>query len=888
VRRHRHSSQTPSTCYAPKDSQREQAKHDTMSQHGSSWGGSQPNASASSFAGGLANRFGNALYGEDRQQGTTRAKLRGYLSGIKESYQQNYAGTFRGIEDFDGGLGEAYPDANITRSRSGDEEMILFPSYSRMHIKERNNSDKREDPNDSENLDSNNNGQDGQAIHQHWDRYTEKDPIVDVDIRGWIYTPHKGPMSRKQRLALGIARQLAGLQNLQGSPSSSSPQNSRSTSPHPIRQKLEEHNARTEQRLVDMETENMLSKAQDEADKADRGEYSERYGRSDMEMPRRVEDLRRIGSTGSDESLTMAQKRASWSVPSEMSPEEATLAQTNLMNRLRPFYANPLANVAVSAFFYNEKESRQRTIYTSPYGQFNLRASLDFIPTHVRILASENLSATQEIKISQKGGISVISDIDDTIKHTAMLSGAREAFRNAFLRNLDDLVIDGVQDWYSQLAKLGVEFHYVSNSPWQLFPALSRFFAIVGLPRGSIHLKQYSGYFQGIFEPVAERKKSTLDRIARDFPERYFILVGDSGEADLEVYMDFIRENPGRVLGVFIRDVTTPIKQNYFDSNLGAQHSESSSRATSPRPGNSDHRDPELKAAIEASLKEFEAEEKRRGNLSPNSTTSKRQPVARFDTEDLISFSDSDTESKPVTKPNKPPKPPPPPPKKPDMLRGSSINSQPSSYSSTPQEQQQQYPPPPRLPPRQGSAASAPGIPTSNDSGFNNSAPPLPPRRAATASLSNAKADQSQQQQSQKPSFQSQPVAALTNYSAAAAQYASSRVGSTISSYYGNSNNNNSNSSNAQAPQTSQTYPSASTSATTPPATNSGLTRAQTNRIDLWKKRWATVADALRREGVVLRSWRVGTDVLDESVRLVEKARKLEQKKREGEKLIDI
>jgi hypothetical protein len=56
----------------------------------------------------------------------------------------------------------------------------------------------------------------------------------------------------------------------------------------------------------------------------------------------------------------------------------------------------------------------------------------------------------------------------------------------------------------------------------------------------------------------------------------------------------------------------------------------------------------------------------------------------------------------------------------------------------------------------------------------------------------------------------------------------------------------------------------------------------------LWKKRWATVADALRREGVVLRSWRVGTDVLDESVRLVEKARKLEQKKREGEKLIDI
>ncbi len=39
---------------------------------------------------------------------------------------------------------------------------------------------------------------------------------------------------------------------------------------------------------------------------------------------------------------------------------------------------------------------------------------------------------------------------------------------------------------------------------------------------------------QGIFEPVAERKRDTLDRIIRDFPERKFLLVGDSGEADLE------------------------------------------------------------------------------------------------------------------------------------------------------------------------------------------------------------------------------------------------------------------------------------------------------------------------------------------------------------------
>jgi ATP-dependent RNA helicase DDX27 len=76
---------------------------------------------------------------------------------------------------------------------------------------------------------------------------------------------------------------------------------------------------------------------------------------------------------------------------------------------------------------------------------------------------------------------------------------------------------------------------------------------------------------QGIFEPAAERKRGSLDRIMADFPERRFVLVGDSGEADLEVYTDVVMANPGRVLAVYIRDVTTPDKK-FFDqaiSNVG-------------------------------------------------------------------------------------------------------------------------------------------------------------------------------------------------------------------------------------------------------------------------------------------------------------------------------
>jgi phosphatidate phosphatase APP1 len=69
---------------------------------------------------------------------------------------------------------------------------------------------------------------------------------------------------------------------------------------------------------------------------------------------------------------------------------------------------------------------------------------------------------------------------------------------------------------------------------------------------------------QGIFEPADERKRGSLDRIMADFPEQRFVLVGDSGEADLEVYTDIVMANPGRALAVYIRDMTTPDKK-FFD-----------------------------------------------------------------------------------------------------------------------------------------------------------------------------------------------------------------------------------------------------------------------------------------------------------------------------------
>jgi phosphatidate phosphatase APP1 len=57
--------------------------------------------------------------------------------------------------------------------------------------------------------------------------------------------------------------------------------------------------------------------------------------------------------------------------------------------------------------------------------------------------------------------IRVVSDIDDTIKLSNILKGARTVFRNVFVKEFHDIIIPGMGEWYSSMWKRGVRFHYV-------------------------------------------------------------------------------------------------------------------------------------------------------------------------------------------------------------------------------------------------------------------------------------------------------------------------------------------------------------------------------------------------------------------------------------------
>ncbi len=152
-------------------------------------------------------------------------------------------------------------------------------------------------------------------------------------------------------------------------------------------------------------------------------------------------------------------------------------------------------------------------------------------------------------------GLSVISDIDDTIKFTNVTS-RKELVANTFFRDFS--AIEGMADVYRNWAELGAAFHYVSSSPWQLSRPLSHLLSECRFPSGSMHLREFRLRDQMLRRVMLVRRKGkavAMEKLLKQFPNRKFILVGDSGEKDPEIYLKLAKRYPDAVQGIFIRSL---------------------------------------------------------------------------------------------------------------------------------------------------------------------------------------------------------------------------------------------------------------------------------------------------------------------------------------------
>jgi phosphatidate phosphatase APP1 len=172
------------------------------------------------------------------------------------------------------------------------------------------------------------------------------------------------------------------------------------------------------------------------------------------------------------------------------------------------------------------------------------------------------------LSINPRAQYGVISDIDDTIlvTHTTnpMRMGPTILFNNARTRQ----GFPGVSSFYQALQRgtLGVPVNplfYVSSSPWNLYDLLVEFMQLQGIPSGPMVSLRDWGITELEFLPTRHRqhKLSAIRMILDLLPHLSFLLIGDSGQEDPQIYREVVQSYPRRVLGVYIRNVSQSRRQ---------------------------------------------------------------------------------------------------------------------------------------------------------------------------------------------------------------------------------------------------------------------------------------------------------------------------------------
>lgn len=155
----------------------------------------------------------------------------------------------------------------------------------------------------------------------------------------------------------------------------------------------------------------------------------------------------------------------------------------------------------------------------------------------------------------------VISDLDDTVIKSDV-ANVVQAARSILLGNAHTrTAFEGVPAFYAALARGGDGIRsnpifYVSSSPWNLYDVIAEFLALQEIPPGPILLRDWDVDVAALSSARLEAHKAPLiDEIVGLYRRLPFVLIGDTGQRDPEIYRDAVRRHPGRIAAVYIRNV---------------------------------------------------------------------------------------------------------------------------------------------------------------------------------------------------------------------------------------------------------------------------------------------------------------------------------------------
>ncbi len=248
-----------------------------------------------------------------------------------------------------------------------------------------------------------------------------------------------------------------------------------------------------------------------------------------------------------------------------------------LLNTWKRFDADEVRNTRLSlklpdnTVYYTDTDGDGYYLFETPLGELSkltndegwLSYEISYADVTIeREITNENRFPGEILIPSRDADFGVISDIDDTIIHTGVVSSLKwQVIKNTvFKRPETRIPLEGAAQFYHLFhrGRSGCDnnpIFYVSHSPWNLYRYLEFFLKKNNFPKGPILLRSFSNFRNRKDESEKPQKQREILNILKTYPELRFILVGDSGERDADIYIEIAESHPDRILAIYLRSV---------------------------------------------------------------------------------------------------------------------------------------------------------------------------------------------------------------------------------------------------------------------------------------------------------------------------------------------
>ncbi|MEM6428831.1 MAG: phosphatase domain-containing protein [Deinococcota bacterium] len=192
----------------------------------------------------------------------------------------------------------------------------------------------------------------------------------------------------------------------------------------------------------------------------------------------------------------------------------------------------------------------------------SINPTVEHVRIHYKLLSPERPSPVQSegyaILPRSEATFGIISDVDDTVLQTGATSTLSMIKKVLFGNARTRLPFVGAAAFYQALCGQTNPIFYVSSSPWNLYDMLTDFFDINDIPAGPLMLRDW-GIKPSELLPFGHKthKLDSITGIMEAYPDLPFVLIGDSGQEDPEIYTTLVSKYPSRIKAIYIRDVSS-------------------------------------------------------------------------------------------------------------------------------------------------------------------------------------------------------------------------------------------------------------------------------------------------------------------------------------------